>query len=268
MQTNTPDILKKIVANKMVEVETAKAATSIVELKARIGNLEDVPRGFERHLREAVLSGWTAIIAEVKKGSPSKGIIRPDFDHLEIAEIYQKNGASCLSVLTDEKFFLGHLRYLAAIRETVSLPLLRKDFICDAYQIYEARAAGADAILLIAGILDLNQLRDFHATAVENQLDVLLEVHDEAEMEKALQTNCTLIGVNNRNLKTFETDLETTIRLSMMLPLDRFLVTESGINTREDIVKLQLAGAKAFLIGEAMMREKDIGAKLQELLND
>ena len=254
MTTNTPDILKKIVAHKKEEIAAAKAAVAVDELKARISDLEDVPRGFERHLREAVSSNWTAIIAEVKKGSPSKGVIRADFDPLQIAEVYQNNGATCLSVLTDETFFLGHLRYLSLIRETVSLPLLRKDFICDPYQMYEARAAGADAILLIAAILDLNQLREFYAIA--------------QEMEKALKTNCTLIGVNNRNLRTFETDLATTGRLARMLPVDRLLVAESGINNRSDVVRLQADGAGAFLIGESMMREDDIGAKLQQLLND
>lgn len=268
MPANPPDILNKIVACKREEVAAAKAVTSLGELKERIRDLEDLPRGFERHLRAAAASDWTAIIAEVKKGSPSKGIIRADFDPVKIAEIYQKNGATCLSVLTDEKFFLGHLSYLTLIRETVSLPLLRKDFICDPYQIYEARAAGADAILLIAAMLDLHQLHEFRAVAQENYMDVLMEVHDEAEMEKALKTDCTLIGVNNRNLRTFVTDLDTTSRLARMLPSDRLLVTESGINNRADIVHLQSAGAKAFLIGEAMMRTEDIGAKLRELLNN
>ncbi len=268
MTSDTPDILKKIIAHKREEVATAKAATSIAELKSRIADLEDTPRGFERHLREAAQSDWTAIIAEVKKGSPSKGVIRPDFDPLEIAEIYQDNGATCLSVLTDEKFFLGHLRFLALIRETVSLPLLRKDFICDPYQIYEARAAGADAILLIAAMLDLEQLREFHTIATEIHLDVLLEVHDEAEMGTALKTDCTVIGVNNRNLKTFVTDMGTTSRLAGMMPPDRLLVAESGINSRSDIVRLQQDGARAFLIGESLMREADIGRKLQEFLND
>ena len=268
MASALPDILKEIVTHKHGEVRAARAAVSISELYARIGDLEDIPRCFERHLREAIASQWTAIIAEVKKGSPSKGVVRADFDPQEIAAIYQNNGATCLSVLTDEKFFLGHLRYLALIRETVSLPLLRKDFICDPYQIYEARAAGADAILLIAAMLDLNQLRDFYAAAREINLDVLMEVHDEAEMEKALQTKCTLIGVNNRNLRTFETDLGTTGRLARMLPSDRLLVAESGITSRADIVRLQEDGAGAYLIGETLMRENDIGAKLQELLND
>jgi len=266
MTTTTSDILNKIAVYKIEEVAAAKSVTSLDELKERISDLEDVPRGFERHLRAAAASDWTAIIAEVKKGSPSKGIIRADFDPLQIAEIYQRNGATCLSVLTDEKFFLGNLRYLTLIREAVSLPLLRKDFTCDPYQIYEARAAGADAILLIAAMLDLHQLHEFSAVAKENYLDVLLEVHDEAEMEKALETDCTLIGVNNRNLRTFVTDLGTTARLARMLPSDRLLVTESGINNRDDVVRLQSDGAKAFLIGEAMMREEDIGAKLRELV--
>jgi len=266
MTRETPDILKKIVTYKTGEVAAAKANAPISELKARIADLEDVPRGFERHLREAAASEWTAIIAEVKKGSPSRGIIREDFDPLEIAEIYQNNGATCLSVLTEERFFLGHLRFLALIRETVSLPLLRKDFICDPYQIYEARAAGADAILLIAAMLDLQQLREFSALAREIHLDVLLEVHDEVEMETALQTDCTLIGVNNRNLRTFETDLGTTGRLARMMPPERLLVAESGINDRGDIERLQADGARAFLIGESLMREADIGAALQGLL--
>ncbi|MGB9080817.1 MAG: indole-3-glycerol phosphate synthase TrpC [Desulfuromonadaceae bacterium] len=266
MTTDTPDILKKIVAHKQVEVATARAAASIHELKERISELEDVPRGFERHLREAVASGRTAIIAEVKKGSPSRGVIREDFDPLEIAGIYRDNGATCLSVLTDEQFFLGQLRYLNLIREAVSLPLLRKDFICDPYQIFEARAAGADAILLIAAMLDLNQLREFRAVAKEMNLDVLLEVHDEVEMEAALQTDCTMIGVNNRNLRTFVTDLGTTGRLARMMPADRLLVSESGINNRDDIKRLAAAGAQAYLIGEAMIREADIGQKLRELI--
>ncbi len=263
--TDTPDILKKIVDQKRHEVNAARAATPLAELRARIADLEDQPRGFEKALRDAAGSGWTAIIAEVKKGSPSKGVIRADFDPVDIASTYEANGATCLSVLTEEHFFLGNLRFLPVIRETVRLPLLRKDFIFDAYQIHEARAFGADAVLLIAAMLDLTQLRDFAAIAGELQLDVLLEVHDEREMEAALQTDCRLIGVNNRNLRTFVTDIATTGLLAGMLPADRLLVAESGITTRDDIVRLQRGGAQAFLIGEAMMREEDIGAKLREL---
>jgi indole-3-glycerol phosphate synthase len=263
-----PDILKKIIEYKVREVSAALAATSVAELKTHIADLEDTPRGFERALRDAVATDWTAIIAEIKKGSPSKGIIRSDFDPQEIAEIYQNNGATCLSILTDEHFFMGHLRYLALIRETVSLPLLRKDFIIDSYQIYEARAAGADAILLIAACLELSQLQEFYAVAKELCLDVLLEVHNEDEMDKALQTECTLIGVNNRNLRSFTTDLGTTGRLARLLPANRMLVAESGINSRADIKRLKCDGAGAFLVGEALIRQTDIAAKLQELLND
>ena len=264
--SDTPDILRKIVAHKVGEVAAAKSAQSLTELKTRIARMEDHPRGFKQALRTACDSGWTAVIAEVKKGSPSKGLIRPDFDPLAIAEIYQENGAACLSVLTDAHFFLGHLSYLALIREQVGLPLLRKDFVIDPFQIYEARAAGADAILLIAAILDLHQLRDFTAQARELHLDVLLEVHDEAELELALQTDCELIGINNRDLRSFVVDLATTERLSRLIPGDRLIVTESGINSRADVVRLQQAGAGAFLVGESLMREADIGAKLRELI--
>jgi len=265
MHDDKADILKKINEYKIEEVAAARKGTSLQELKARIAGLKDIPRGFERALRDTAASGRTAIIAEVKKGSPSKGIIREAFDPLEIAGIYGANGATCLSVLTDEHFFMGHLSFLALIRETISLPLLRKDFIVDPYQIYEARAAGADAILLIAASLSLDQLKEFYALARELDLDALLEVHDEAEMETALQTDCPVIGVNNRNLRTFVTDLDTTARLARMLPSDRLLVAESGINTRTDIERLAAAGSGAFLVGESLMREADIGAKLREL---
>lgn len=259
-------ILEKIVEHKRDEIATAKSQHPLTELVARVADLEDQPRGFARALDRAVDSGRTAVIAEVKKGSPSKGVIRDDFDPLQIAETYQAHGAACLSVLTDNRFFLGHLRYLGLIREKVSLPLLRKDFICDPYQIVEARFAGADAILLIAAILDTSQLVDFHGAATELGLDVLLEVHDEEELAKALSTDCRLIGVNNRNLNTFVTDLATTERLAQQVPEGRLLVAESGINSRNDILRLQRAGARAFLVGESLMREADIGAKLNELL--
>lgn len=261
-----PDILKTIFAHKRQEVAAARAAAPLVEIRARISDREDQPRGFERALRSAAQSGWTPIIAEVKKGSPSKGVIRPDFNPLDIAEIYQGNGATCLSVLTDEHFFLGHLRYLALIREQVGLPLLRKDFIFDEYQIYEAAAGGADAILLIAAMLEQPRLIDLLGKARELYLDVLLEVHDERELEMALATDCGLIGINNRSLHTFVTDLATTERLAPQIPEERLTVAESGINSRTDIERLQRAGAKAFLVGESLMREENIGAKLSELL--
>jgi len=263
---STPDILQKIFAHKRSEVAAARAAAPLAEMKARLGDREDQPRGFERALRNAALSGWTPVIAEVKKGSPSKGVIRPDFDPLEIAAIYQDNGATCLSVLTDEHFFLGHLRYLALIREQVALPLLRKDFIFDQYQIFEAAAGGADAVLLIAAMLEPAQLAELLGVAGELYLDVLLEVHDERELAMALATDCGLIGINNRSLHTFATDLATTERLAPLIPAERLIVAESGINSRADVERLQAAGAGAFLVGESLMREEDIGAKLQELL--
>ena len=261
-----PDVLKKIVDYKTGELALVKGAAPLGEMMARIAELEDQPRGFEAAIVNACGSGWTPIIAEVKKGSPSKGVIRADFDPLEIALIYQNNGASCLSVLTDEHFFLGHLNYLALIREQVSLPLLRKDFIFDPYQIYQARAAGADAILLIAAMLELSQLREFYAIARELSLDVLLEVHDEKELETALQTDCNLIGINNRDLRSFVVDISTSERLAALVPPGRLLVAESGITRRDEIVRLTEKGLHAFLIGESLMREDDIGAKLQELL--
>jgi len=262
----TPDILKKIVDHKRLEVAAAILARPLKEMKSRVADREDQPRGFERALRDAAASGWTAVIAEVKKGSPSKGIIRPDFDPLEIAGIYQDNGATCLSVLTDETFFLGHLRYLSLIREQVGLPLLRKDFLYDPYQIYEASAAGADAVLLIAAMLEQSQLEDLLGLARELFLDVLLEVHDGREMEMALATDCSLIGINNRSLHTFVTDLAVTERLAPRVPEERLVVAESGISCRGDVERLQAAGAKAFLVGESLMREENIGMKLAELL--
>ena len=261
-----PDVLKKIVDYKTGELAGVKGAAPLNEVMARIADLEDQPRGFEAAILNSCNSGWTPIIAEVKKGSPSKGVIRADFDPLEIATIYQANGASCLSVLTDEHFFLGHLSYLALIREQVSLPLLRKDFIFDPYQIYQARGAGADAVLLIAAMLELSQLREFTAIARELSLDVLLEVHDESELETALDTDCRMIGINNRDLRSFVVDISTSERLAAMIPEGRIIVAESGITRREEIVRLTEKGVHAFLIGESLMREDDIGAKLQELL--
>lgn len=258
-------ILDKIAKHKRQEVEQAKSHRSLESLQRGIDELEGQTRGFLRALRATADSDLIAVIAEVKKGSPSKGVIREDFDPLAIAQAYQENGATCLSVLTDEHFFMGHLSYLEKIREIVNLPILRKDFICDPYQIYEARFAGADAVLLIAAMLDAGQLTEYNALAAELRLDVLLEVHDEAELEIALTTGCELIGINNRNLQTFETDLATTERLLTLIPAGHFVVAESGIACRTDVLRLQKAGAKGFLVGESLMREVDIGLKLREL---
>jgi indole-3-glycerol phosphate synthase len=260
-------ILDEIVAHKKQEVAAAKVRVPEPELRARIADLDET-RGFVQALHAVEGENRTPIIAEVKKGSPSKGVIRPDFDPVAIAEIYEANGAACLSVLTDERFFMGRLEYLAEIRRLVKLPLLRKDFVCDPYQLYEARAAGADAVLLIAAVLDLAQLRDFNALARDLDLDVLLEVHDERELETALQVNCELVGVNNRDLRTFATDLSTTERLSKLVPGNRLIVGESGIHCRADVVRLQRAGARAFLVGESLMREPQLGEKLRELLGE
>jgi indole-3-glycerol phosphate synthase len=261
-------ILDKIIDHKRQEVAAAKFRSPEQELRARLAELEDRPRGFVQALHAVEGEGRTPVIAEVKKGSPSKGVIRPDFDPVAIAEIYEANGAACLSVLTDERFFMGRLEYLTEIRRHVKLPLLRKDFVCDPYQLYEARAAGADAVLLIAAMLDLAQLRDFTALARELGLDVLLEVHDEQELETALQVNCELVGINNRDLRTFVTDLSTTERLAKHVPGNRLIVGESGIHCRADVVRLQRGGARAFLVGESLMREVNIGAKLRELLGE
>jgi indole-3-glycerol phosphate synthase len=263
--SHIPDILQKIVEYKKEELTKVKAALPFNELRARLPDLPPV-RGFALSLEQTATVGRTAIIAEVKKGSPSRGVIRAGFDPLAISSVYAENGASCLSVLTDEHFFLGNLAYISEIRKVVNIPLLRKDFIFDPYQVYEARVAGADAILLIAAMLDLPRLRELASLARELELDVLLEVHDEEELETALETGCKMIGINNRNLRTFVTDLSTTERLAPLLPADCLIVAESGINTREEIVRLRHAGARAFLIGESLMREKDMGAKLRELL--
>lgn len=264
----TPDILARIVETKRDEVETARRATPLAEIRARLSDREDTPRGFERALRDARHSGWTPVIAEVKKGSPSRGVIRPDFDPVGCALSYQENGAACISVLTDETYFYGSLRHLSLIREQVSLPLLRKDFIIDPYQIHEAFLAGADAILLIAAILEPSRLADLHGEAQSLSLDVLVEVHDERELEMALDVPCGLVGINNRNLHTFETDLATTERLAPRIPSDRLVVAESGIGSRADVERLLAAGAHAFLVGESLMRDDDPGARLRELLGE
>ena len=259
-------ILDKILQTKLKEVVADQARQPLAELKAQLGDLPTT-RGFAAVLRRQAGTG-TAIIAEVKKGSPSKGIIRADFDPLSIAKSYQRGGAVCLSVLTDEQFFYGCLDYLGQIRAQVDLPLLRKDFIIDPYQVVQARVAGADAILLIAAALDDEKLRELVELATSLQLDILLEVHDAAELERALLLPVDLIGINNRNLKTFVTDLAITEQLAGRIPAAQVAIAESGINSRADIERLQAAGARAFLIGECLMRETDIEAKLSALIGN
>ena len=254
-------ILDDIVRDKRADVERTKAAVPLAELQQR-----PLFRAARRTLRGALAARRRAIIAEVKKASPSKGVIRADFDPLAIAARYAEAGAAALSVLTEERYFQGHLDYLAAIRDTVDLPLLRKDFLFDAYQLYEARAYGADAVLLIVAILPDPLLHELLWLADELNLSALVEVHDRADLDRALQCGARLLGINNRDLRTFHTTLETTERLLPACPGDAVVVAESGIETSADIERLERAGVRAFLIGEAFMRAADPGTRLAEFL--
>lgn len=257
-------ILDEIITYKKTELEARKAEIPVGIISSAIWSLP-LPLNFKEALLPSP-DGRIRVIAEVKKTSPSKGIIREEFDHLEIAKTYERNGASALSVLTDRHFFQGSIDYLSEIRQMVSLPLLRKDFVFDEYQIFEARGYGADAVLLIAAVLDDKELCDFVKLSFDLGMAPLVEVHDEIELERALKTNAELIGINNRNLQTFKTDINTTVRLMNSVPEDKIVVSESGINTKEDIKLLMDAGCDAFLIGEALMREADIGKKLREFV--
>lgn len=249
--------------------EELNKVISSPDYNSRINEFEKIIAlsGEARDFEGALKAEGIRIISEVKKASPSKGVIREDFDPVEIAGIYEANGAAAISVLTDEKFFQGSLDYLKAIRAESDLPLLRKDFTLGEYDVYEARASGADAVLLIAAILEEIELHGLLTLADRLGLAALVEVHNEEEMEIALGTGATLIGVNNRDLGSFHTDIETTKRLASMVPSDCVLISESGINSKEDILFLKDCGADAFLIGEALMREDDIGAKLKELIS-
>lgn len=259
-------ILDDILAHKRLEVAAQKQRVDMDTLVANISASNDTPRGFMKALQARVAIGGTAVIAEVKKASPSMGVIRASFDPVAIAESYAAAGATCLSVLTDEKYFQGSGHYLRLIRAAVGLPLLRKDFIIDEYQIVEARALGADAILLIVAALSDEELAAFTRLAHDLGLDVLVEVHDEAECERALQLPLRVIGVNNRNLHDFSVSLDTSRRIKAMLPADYLLVSESGIHTRADIEALQADGIHAFLVGGALMQADDPGAALSALL--
>jgi indole-3-glycerol phosphate synthase len=255
-------ILDEIIAYKKLELVDTKRAVPLSELKARVSGAEPT-RGFEKALSA---EGGIRLIAEVKKASPSKGVIREDFDPLEIAKTYARSGADCLSVLTEKKYFQGKLEYLAGIRSAVNLPLLRKDFIVDEYQILEARAAGADAVLLIAACLERRQLEDLINIAREHGLDVLVESHTYKELDRTLLAGATLVGINNRDLRSFSVSLQTTLDLMKDIPDDRTVVSESGIKTRDDVVTLEKAGVDAVLVGESLMREKNVGNKVKELL--
>jgi indole-3-glycerol phosphate synthase len=261
------DILNTILARKAQEVAALKARTSFVDQRARAGDMPTT-RGFEAALRMKIAKGVSAVIAEVKKASPSKGVLRADFNPAEIALSYAAGGAACLSVLTDIDFFQGSDAYLIAARAACSLPVLRKDFIIDAYQIYEARALGADCVLLIAAALQDSRLAEYADIAREAGLDALIEVHDSDEMARALATDGRLIGVNNRNLRTFETDMDTSVKLKRDFPEARLFITESGIHSVSDVEKLRNADIHAFLVGEAFMRQPDPGAALAALFGD
>ena len=262
--TNTPDILKKILARKGEEISERSAATPLTQLREQIDST-DPPRGFLEAIKSKISSGESAVIAEIKKASPSKGVLREAFDPAEIAKSYENHGATCLSVLTDADFFQGSEQYLKQARSCCQIPVLRKDFMIDPYQIYESRAIGADCILLIVAALTDAQLSELSSLAKELEMDVLVEVHDAEELERALMLEATLIGVNNRNLRTFETRLETTIDLLAGIPKDRIVVTESGIHTPDDVERMRQQGINAFLVGESFMRADDPGKKLAEL---
>ncbi len=255
------DILRRIVAVKHEELAAARKQRSLASLREEAEARHD-QRGFEAALRAKIAAGQSAVIAEIKKASPSKGVLRADFQPAAIAESYARHGAACLSVLTDEQFFQGSEAYLRQARAACELPVLRKDFMVDEYQIFEARAMGADCILLIAACLDDAQMADLEAVALSLKLDVLVEVHDGAELDRALRLRTPLVGINNRNLRTFDVTLDTTLGLLDRVPPDRLLVTESGILGAADVQKMRAANVNAFLVGEAFMRAPDPGAAL------
>lgn len=264
--TGAPDILKRILRRKAEEIAERRERTPLGELSRAIQTAE-TPRGFIEALQARVAAGRAAVIAEIKRASPSKGILRQSFEPAAIARSYQKGGAACLSVLTDVDFFQGADEYLVQARTACSLPVIRKDFFVDPYQVYEARMLGADCILLIVAALNDAMLMELLQLASHLRMDALVEVHDAEEMERALATPATLIGVNNRNLRTFETDLDTTLDLVPDFPAGRLLVTESGIHTRADVQMMRSKGVHAFLVGEAFMRAPDPGEKLAELFS-
>ncbi len=265
MNPNTPDILARIVVTKHEEVAAARAAKSLAAVRAEAEARAADLRGFEAALRAKVAAGQPAVIAEIKKASPSKGVIRADFRPAEIAASYARHGAACLSVLTDLQYFQGCTEYLQQARAACALPVLRKDFMVDEYQVFEARAMGADCILLIAACLDDVQMADLEAVALAHGMSVLVEVHDRAELHRALKLKTPLLGINNRDLRSFSVTLDTTLGLLDEVPADRLLVTESGILAAEDVARMRAADVHAFLVGEAFMRADDPGAALAAL---
>ena len=264
--SNTPDILQKILATKTEEVNKRQLNISIDFLKEIASGIEN-PRGFAKALQDKAAQKKPAIIAEIKKASPSKGVIRENFKPTFIAQDYAMNGATCLSVLTDKKYFQGAEVYLQMAHDACPLPVLRKDFMIDPYQIYEARALGADCILLIVAALEDSQMQTLAQLTHELGMDVLVEVHNADELERALILDTPLIGINNRNLRTFETSLQTTLDLQASLPDNRLLITESGIHTKEDVALMLENNIYSFLVGEAFMRVEQSGAKMRELFS-
>lgn len=264
--TDTPDILKKILQRKQQEIAERSKRLPIHLLQQLAENAEPV-RGFVEAIERKLAAGQSAVIAEVKKASPSKGVLREDFRPAEIALSYENGGAACLSVLTDQDFFQGHEDYLKQARTACQLPVIRKDFIIDPYQVFEARAIGADCILLIVAALDDDQLEQLSQLAIQLDMDVLVEVHNEEELHRALVLNLPLIGINNRDLHTFETSLETTIKLLNFIPDETIVITESGILGKEDVTFMREHGVNGFLVGEAFMRADEPGEALANLFN-
>jgi indole-3-glycerol phosphate synthase len=258
------DILERILAVKREELAQARARVDDAAMR-RQAEAASAPRGFERALRTRIARGEPAVIAEIKKASPSKGVIREHFDPPQIAASYERGGAACLSVLTDRPFFQGAPEYLQAARAACALPVLRKDFLVDPYQVLEARAWGADCVLLIVAALDDARMRVLEDCALGLGMDVLVEVHDAAELKRALALRTPLLGINNRNLRSFEVSLDTTLGLLARIPADRLVITESGIHTRDDVARMRAADVHAFLVGEAFMRAEEPGAELARL---